>query len=294
MVDDLLIENIRLSELVLVVNQNQPFFLEFEAFLKARGYETIHSFILETSSKKAEEILTAYFQAPFTNQMFDGIGRPLTKIKAKWYFMAWLFRDAAEQRLKPLLKAVEGTNLLDRRVVLLNKIREYVSRLFPRAESWTWPVLSEVMLDRLEGSRRSKRGSQFEKTARRILGAIVSQHGLAVTVAEKGVKLFGETYDIQVIGAKGKILLPVKTRETMGGGHALLFTRDIHKSISVAQTNGYECLPIIIAESWTGDLSSLPCKACIYIPMNPNLVDRITPLLESALENHVSFLASIS
>ncbi len=121
MVDDLLIENIRLSELVLVVNQNQPFFLEFEAFLKVRGYDTIHAFILETSSEKAEEILTTYFHTPFANPMLDGIGRPYDANKAKWYFMAWLFRDAPAQRLEPLLRAVEGANPMERRVALLNR-----------------------------------------------------------------------------------------------------------------------------------------------------------------------------
>ena len=128
------------------------------------------------------------------------------------------------------------------------------------------------MLARLEGSRRSLRGNQFEKTARRILEKIIAKYGLAVTITNREVRLLDESYDIEIVGAKGKILMPVKTRETMGGGHALLFTRDIHKSISVARANGYECLPIIIAESWSGDLSSLPCKFCIHIPLNPNLV----------------------
>ncbi len=294
MVNDLLIENIRLSELVLVVNQNQPFFLEFEAFLNARGYDTIHSFIIETSSEKAKEVLTAYFQTPFANPMLDGIGRPYHANKAKWYFLAWLFRDAPAQRLEPLLRAVEGANPMERRVTLLNKIREFVAPLFSRPESWTWPALSEVMLARLEGSRRSLRGSQFEKIARSSLERIIAKHKLKLKVTDKEVRLLDETFDVEVVGKKGTILLPVKTRETMGGGHALLFTRDIHKSISVAQTNGYECLPIIIAESWTGDLSSLRCKGSIYIPMNPNLIDKITPILESELEKHVAVLASIT
>jgi len=46
-----------------------------------------------------------------------------------------------------------------------------------------------------------------------------------------------------------------------GGGHANLFTRDIFKAISVAHENDYECLPVIIAESWGGDLKSLHCEA---------------------------------
>lgn len=73
-----------------------------------------------------------------------------------------------------------------------------------------------------------------------------------------------ETYDVAVSGSNGTILMPVKTRETMGGGHALLFTRNIHNSITVATNAGNQCLPIVIAESWSGDLDSLPCDYFIY------------------------------
>jgi hypothetical protein len=58
-------------------------------------------------------------------------------------------------------------------------------------------------------------------------------------VSNREVRIGGETYDVRAVGSRGTILLPVKTRETMGGGHALLFTRDIFKAISVAKENGY-------------------------------------------------------
>ena len=90
---------------------------------------------------------------------------------------------------------------------------------------------------------------------------------------------------MQVTGPHGKILIPVKTRETMGGGHALLFTRDIHKSISVAHDHGFECIPIVIAESWGGDLEALACKHHIHIQVNPNQVLEIAPLLAQLLRS---------
>jgi hypothetical protein len=68
-------------------------------------------------------------------------------------------------------------------------------------------------------------------------------------VSDKEVRIGDETYDVRVVGSKGTILLPVRTRETMGGGHALLFTRDTFKAISVAKENGHGCLPVVIAES---------------------------------------------
>jgi hypothetical protein len=58
-------------------------------------------------------------------------------------------------------------------------------------------------------------------------------------VGDKQIKVEDETYDVQVKGELGTLLIPVKTRETMGGGHALLFTRDIFKSIMVASGQGY-------------------------------------------------------
>jgi hypothetical protein len=69
----------------------------------------------------------------------------------------------------------------------------------------------------------------------------------------------------------------------MGGGHANLFTRDIFKSISVAHETGYECIPIIIAESWGGDLKSLKCEHYIYIQANPNQTKEVRESLNKAL-----------
>jgi len=126
------------------------------------------------------------------------------------------------------------------------------------------------MLARLEGSRRALKGTLFDAIVRRSLKTVFDQQGLSLRVSDTEVRLHGETYDLQVSGRRGSILIPVKTRETMGGGHASLFTRDIHKSISVAEKNGYRCLPIVIAESWGGDLKSLECETFIYIQANPN------------------------
>ena len=80
-------------------------------------------------------------------------------------------------------------------------------------------------------------------------------------------------------------MISVKTRETMGGGHANLFTRDIFKSVSVAQNNGYDCIPVIIAESWAGNLQSLNCEHVVYIQANPNQLEQVEPELAGKLES---------
>jgi hypothetical protein len=134
-----------------------------------------------------------------------------------------------------------GGTILERKTHLLNEVRKFVEPLFPSAESWEWPAISEIMLARLEGSRRALKGALFEEIVRRKLRQLIDEHNLPLTISDKQVKILEETYDIQISGASSKLLLPIKTRETMGGGHALLFTRDIYKSILVATERGYLC-----------------------------------------------------
>jgi hypothetical protein len=139
------------------------------------------------------------------------------------------------------------------------------------------------MLARLEGSRRALKGTTFENTVRTAIRAVIARHQLSLKVGDAQVKIGDETYDVQIIGETRTILVPVKTRETMGGGHANLFTRDIHKAISVAKENGYECIPVVIAESWGGNLESLACKHVIHLPINPNQTDKVEAMLYDAI-----------
>ena len=155
--------------------------------------------------------------------------------------------------------------------------------IYPDPISWTWNAVLEVMVDRLEGSRRAKKGNLFELIVRRSLETVFSEGNLKLSVSDSQVKIGSETYDVVVKGKSGTLLIPVKTRETMGGGHALLFTRDIHKSIAEAVSAGYPCMPIVIAESWSGDLGKLVCDDFIYLQMNPNQVINIEPVLVAEL-----------
>lgn len=140
------------------------------------------------------------------------------------------------------------------------------------------------MLARLEGSRRALKGTRFEALVRSLLSELFIEKDINLKVGDKQFTLADETYDVQVISSSSKILIPVKTRETMGGGHANLFTRDIFKAITVAQENGYACIPVVIAESWGGDFDSLNCEHLIYIQENPNQLDKIAPKLAGEFE----------
>ena len=280
---DFVIDNLRLAELVAIVRQNESFFDAFVLFLAERGYQDVHAFINEPEDKKALSLIEDYLRHTNEAFLYDGIGRPYASDLAKWYFLAWTMRDAPAQRLGPLLRNIEGASMNERRARLLNEVRKFVGPLFPEAEKWTWHTISEVMLARLEGSRRSLKGTTFENTVRTAIRAVIAKQQLSLIVGDSQVKIGDETYDVQIVGKTKTILVPVKTRETMGGGHANLFTRDIHKAISVAQENGYECIPVVIAESWGGNLDSLSCKHVIYLPINPNQTEKVEVMLYDAV-----------
>ena len=286
-------ENIRLRELKAIVDQNKPVYDEFLVFLSEFGYAHLIDFVNESDDKKAVEVFEKYFESTGDTKLYDGVFRPYSQAKARWYFLSWIFRDAPAQRLGPMVPSVEGTSTQNKKAHLLNQIRKHVAPLFPEKASWEWPALSEIFLSRLEGSRRALKGSLFEGIVRRILVDLFSEENLSLEVGKKEKKIEEETYDAQVYGAKKTILLPVKTRETMGGGHALLFTRDIHKSISVATENGYICIPIVIAESWGGNLEELDCEHFIYIQANPNQLKEIEPLLLAELKKLIEVFKSI-
>ena len=280
---DFVLHNLRLRELVAIVQENRRFYEDFVGFLGQEGYASILEFIQEPSDERATQTISRYLNRQGDVRLYDGLLRPYSNSRAKWYFLAWLLRDAATQRLQPLLRTVPGDTPIERRIYLLNEVRKFVAPLFPQSENWEWPAISEVMLSRLEGSRRALRGTLFEAVVRRNLESLISQNELPLQVIPTQVQIDDETYDVQVIGERGSLLIPVKTRETMGGGHATLFTRDIYKSILVATEQGHTCVPIVIAESWTGDLEGLESELFIYIQASPNQITDIEPMLAQKL-----------
>lgn len=287
-------ENLRLKELAIIANLNQSFFDDFTGFLQTEGYAELYDFVVEQDTSKAKNTIRKYLdrKVPSNLKLYDGIARPYSHNKAKWLLLGWIFRDAPEQRLRGFLANLSGKPN-ERKAELLNQVRQYASGILPERERWDWIPIFEVMIDRLEGSRRSIKGNLFEEIVRRNLNAIFAKNGIALSIDKTQIKLGGETYDVKVSGKQGTILIPVKTRETMGGGHALLFTRDIHKAISVANESGYNCIPVIIAESWTGDLTAINCKEVVYINKNPNQLNEVEPLLIQEFERLIEIFRSL-
>ena len=291
---EFVLPNLRLQELVAIVQENRDFYDDFVFFLRESGYGSIVDFVQEDSDEKAANTIAEYLDRQSAVSLYDGLLRPYSNSKAKWFFLAWLLRDAATQRLQPLLASVPGDTDTERKSYLLNEVRKFVAPLFPDPESWEWAAVSEVMLARLEGSRRALKGTLFEGIVRRGLEKLIRQEGLLLEVKQTQVKLADETYDVQVTGASGTLLIPVKTRETMGGGHALLFSRDIFKAILVATEKSYRCVPVVIAESWTGDLEALDSERYVYIQANPNQIAAIEPILAQELKRLLPILQSLA
>ncbi len=104
--------------------------------------------------------------------LYNGLCRPYPNAKARWYFLSWILRDAPAQRLSPLVKHVPGSSALERKTYLLNELRKFTIPLFPSQENWEWPALSEILLARLEGSRRALKGNLFETIVRRNLSTL--------------------------------------------------------------------------------------------------------------------------
>jgi hypothetical protein len=290
------VENLRLKELAIITEKNRPVYDDFVGFLKTQGYKTLHEFVVDTDVAKPRAAIVAYLKRalPGDVKLYDGVARPYKEDTAKWFMLGWIFRDAPVQRLRPMVPSMEGATVTERQATLLNQLRIYVATIFPQAPKWEWAAISEVVLDRLEGSRRAIKGTLFEAIVRRHLEAIFEANKLSLKVNDVEIRIEGETFDVSVVGKKSQLLIPVKTRETMGGGHALLFTRDIHKAISAATDAGFECLPVIIAESWGGDLKSLASKDFIYIAMNPNQVIELEPILAAELGKRIELFRSLT
>lgn len=291
----LVVDNLRLKELAIVTAQNKPAFDYLVHFIECAGYPSLQAFVTTTNHARAERTILRFLQTPLPDGivLYDGIARPYAPQKAKWLLLGWVFRDAPAQRLQPMLSSMPGASATERQAALLNQVRAFVGTIFPEPERWEWPTISEVILDRLEGSRRSIKGTLFETITRRLLKSMFAHNEINLAISDKEIRIHGETYDIGIAGTQDRILVPVKTRETMGGGHALLFTRDIHKAISVANDAGVECMPIIIAESWSGDLTTLDCKDYIYIDKNPNQLAEVERALKLEFEKRLSLFRTI-
>lgn len=179
-----------------------------------------------------------------------------------------MIRDAPQQRLAPLISRMQRLDNVSKLTAEVDTLAELIVEYRSVVRSFEWSAVREVMIDRLEGSRRSISGHRYEPYVRASLIASLqyyySVHGdygkyQRVEIAAKQLKIGSHTIDVvaELIPKSGgeslQLLIPVKTRETEGGGHSHLFTRDIITAISAlgAQIPSRRVVVVIIAANWS-------------------------------------------
>jgi hypothetical protein len=185
---------------------------------------------------------------------------------------------------------MKKANGVTRREAEIDALVELIVEYRPIVKSFEWTAIREIVVDRLEGSRRSISGHRIETLVRTALimavqhyYTIYDSYGLfkEIKIAEKQIKLGKHTIDvsIELTPKNGNdivhLLIPVKTRETEGGGHSHLFTRDLITAISDIKQNLVYChtIVIIIAENWSeSEITTIDCEIDLvfYFNMNPN------------------------
>ena len=288
------IAHYRLVELSRLVDQARPFYdwVEKQARRVSGSHRSLNEILLRCSKGEIVQIINACYSDSADDRpfLFDGIGRTYPHAKACFFFFAWLIRDAPQQRLSPLVSRMQKTDSVSKMIAETDTLAELIFEYRDLVKSFEWATVREVVLDRLEGSRRSISGHQVEAHVRTSLITALqyyySIHGSygqykTVGIADKQIKIGNHTVDVSVdltprVGnERTRLLIPVKTRETEGGGHSHLFSRDLITAISDLKRDAANShvVAIIIAENWSAvELETIGAQIDLvfHFNMNPN------------------------
>lgn len=266
------IAHYRLIELAKLADQAKPFYdwIEKHAKIITGSHKSFNDIILNCSKEDLNKIIQACYldandEKPF---LFDGIGRVYKHPKACFYFFAWIIRDAPQQRLSPLISRMQKIDSIKKFVAETDSLTELIFEYRAVVKSFEWNTVREIVIDRLEGSRRSISGHHIETNVRTGLitaiqnfFSIYNNYGKykKVEIADKQIKIGKHTVDVsaKLYPKNGDqpidLLIPVKTRETEGGGHSHIFSRDILSAISDTkkELENYHIAVIIVAENWS-------------------------------------------
>lgn len=266
------IAHYRLIELTKLADQAKPFYdwIEKHAKLVTGSHKSLNDIILSSSKPQIKGIIRACYSDTTDEKplLFDGIGRVYPHLKACFYFFAWVIRDAPQQRLSPLISRMQKADTVEKLVAEIDSLSALIHEYRFIVKHFEWNTVREVVLDRLEGSRRSISGHHLETNVRTGLITAIqnyfSIHGnygnfKKVEIADKQIKVGKHTIDVsaKLFPKKGNsfvsLLIPVKTRETEGGGHSHIFTRDITAAITdiKKELDNYHIVVIIVAENWS-------------------------------------------
>lgn len=288
------VSHYRLVDLVKIADQAKPFYnwLERKAKQTLSSHLSLNDILTSCSDSSLIDIIkSCYFDDTDEKPLlFDGIGRVYPHLKACFYFFAWMIRDAPQQRLAPLISRMQKADSIKRTTAEIDTLVELFLEYRSIVKSFEWQSIKEVVIDRLEGSRRSISGHHLEAnvrmgfiTAIQNYYAIHSNYGFykKVNIAGKQIKIGRHTIDVSIElipkndSTPMRILVPIKTRETEGGGHSHIFTRDLSAAINDVRTEdeNIKFIVVIIAENWSSsELQSIAdnTERLFYFDMNPN------------------------
>jgi hypothetical protein len=269
------ITHIRLVDLTRLADQAKSFYdwveVQFQATLVKSA--SLDDLLKICSQEELEAAINVCYRASGTPDLpflFDGIGRTYPHIKACYYFFSWLIRDAPQQRLSPLIQRIVRSSGKSRIEIEIQVLAALIHKYRVYVKTFAWEAIREVIIDRLEGSRRSIKGHEKEAVVRTALLIAIQKYftrfenyGIysGVVIADGQVMIGNESYDVSVglldMQMQGqvirRILVPIKTRETEGGGHSHLFSRDILSAINAVRydnANDY-LVVIIVAKNWS-------------------------------------------
>ncbi|MDM8561204.1 hypothetical protein [Candidatus Parabeggiatoa sp. HSG14] len=288
------ITHYRLVELSQLADQAKPFYDWVEKIAKKQtgSHKLLNEIILHASKEELSNIILCCYRETDENKplLFDGIGRVYSHTKACFYFFAWLIRDAPQQRLAPLISRMRKLEDIEKVVAETDTLVELIYEYRNYVKSFEWSTIREVIIDRLEGSRRSIKGHHLEASVRTALitsfqnyFAIYGNYGKykKVKIADRQIKIDNHTVDVsaELIPIDEKpskiLLIPIKTRETEGGGHAHIFTRDIIAAIRELKEDQhkYYMMAVIIAKNWSSiELGNIDNQIDLifHFDMSPN------------------------
>lgn len=267
------ISHARLVDLTRLADQARPFYEWVESNFQASTGKnlTLNDLLMTCTAAEIETAISLCYQAqgnadiPF---LFDGGGRTYSHQKACYYFFSWLIRDAPQQRLSPLVQRIAKVSGKRRLEVGVEVLTTLIVQYRANVKTFFWAAVREAIIDRLEGSRRSIRGHEKEVIVRTALAVAIQsyferhkKYGVyrGIEIPDKQVIIHNESYDVSanLLDEQGeairRILIAIKTRETEGGGHSHLFSRDILSAINTARAASPQdyLVVVIVAQNWS-------------------------------------------
>lgn len=266
------IAHYRLVELSKLADQAKPFYdwIEKKAKQITGSHRSLNDILLLSTKKQIRDVINhCYTETSETKPfLFDGIGRVYPHFKATFYFFAWIIRDAPQQRLSPLISRMQQATSVTKLQAETDSLVELIVEYRNVVKSFEWQAIREILIDRLEGSRRSIRGHVLETNVRTsLITAIQTYYSVhnnygrykKVEIADKQIKVGSHTVDVSALlypkdgSEPQRLLIPIKTRETEGGGHSHIFSRDVSAAIADIGREGRNdhIVVVIVAENWS-------------------------------------------